>query len=188
VKSRLRKWFYYALLLSLCVSLPGIFAAEPNKPAKPQRAPTLQPSPAKVSGITNAAVKSGVLSCAGRVEQVANFLTANSRSGAILFVPPTKPDQQLVSASIEIESREVPLAYGSASFAPGMANGCGTMYEAVVYWRAPCEEIASRQFPGLKRVGVLSRSIAILNGGVSTRIFLMPAGGGCVSIKKEVVQ
>jgi hypothetical protein len=27
----------------------------------------------------------------------------------------------------------------------------------------------------------------VLDGGLSTKVFLMPAGSGCVSVKKEVV-
>jgi hypothetical protein len=34
---------------------------------------------------------------------------------------------------------------------------------------------------------MLKKDIAVLDGGASTKVFLMPAGSGCLSIKKEVV-
>jgi hypothetical protein len=161
-------------------------AAGQERGAKPSQGQSQQASQ-KIHVITQAALKSGVNACAGRIEQVANFLTGDSQSSAVLFLPPSFPDQRLFSTSIEVENKNGPLAYASASFAPGMANGCGGMYETVVYWNASCDQIAIRNFSKLKRIGVISRNIVILDGGVSSRIFLMPAGVGCVSIKKEVV-
>jgi hypothetical protein len=180
------------LLPAVGLYLPSIvllfsLAAGQEKAAKPPAQGQPQPAPQKIHAITQAALKSGVNACAGRIEQVASFLTADSQSSAVLFLPPSLPDQRLVSTSIEVENKNGPLAYASASFAPGLANGCGGMYETVVYWSASCDQIAMRNFPKLKRIGVISRNIVILDGGISTRIFLMPAGVGCVSIKKEVV-
>jgi len=187
MRQNFRKARDFTAQVFLCAFLSTTFAADQEIAPQPQ--PQIsQPSPAKVSGITQAAVKGGVLSCAGRIEQVSNFLTTNSRSAAVLFIPPSQPDRQLVSASIEIEPKDAPLVYGSASFAPGMANGCGGIYETVIYWPARCEEVASRNFSGLKQSGVISRNIAVLDAGISARVFLMPAGPGCVSIKKELVR
>lgn len=174
-------------LYLLCIALFFTLADGQERGAKAPAQGQSQAVPQKIHAITNAALKSGVNACAGRIEQVANFLTADSQSSAVLFLPPSLPDQRLVSTSIEVENKNGPLAYASASFAPGMANGCGGMYETVVYWSASCDQVAMRSFSKLKRIGVISRSIVILDGGISTRIFLMPAGVGCVSIKKEVV-
>ena len=75
----------------------------------------------------------------------------------------------------------------SATFAPNQANGCGASYDAIVYWAQACEVVAARQFNGLKKIGTLRKSIAVLDGGVATKVFLMPASKGCISIKKEIV-
>jgi hypothetical protein len=77
-------------------------------------------------------------------------------------------------------------AYVSASFAPNQANGCGATYDAVVYWPQKCEAVASRQFASLKRVGLLKSSITVLDGGPATKVFLMSAGSGGVSIQQAV--
>lgn len=147
------------------------------------------PVASNVNGITQAAVKAGALACTSRINQVANFLTAGSQGvGAIFFMPPENPDQQMISVSMEIPSTEASSAYASASFAPNQANGCGGMYETVVYWQQKCEEVAGRNFATLRRIDLFSKNIMTLDGGVTTKIFLMPAGTGCVSIKKEVVR
>jgi hypothetical protein len=141
-----------------------------------------------VNAITEAAMKAGVKSCKDRINQVSNFLTANTNSGWLLFQPTSQPDQRLISVSMEAATKDVASAYVSESFAPNQANGCAGMYETVVYWEAGCPDVAKKQFTTFKGAGVLSKNISILDGGAGVRVFLMPAGKGCVAIKKEVLQ
>lgn len=152
--------------------------------------PTQLPPPAggAINPITQAAVASGVLACASRVDQVAKFLTGGVPGNFWLFLPATARDQHIVSASIEVGTKEVPAAYASADFAPGMANGCGAIYESVVYWPEKCSEVASKHFTALPKGQNLGKLIFSLDAGNGARVFLMPAGsGGCVSIKKELL-
>ena len=166
------------------MALSGVaLAAEPA--AAPQPAEAAQP-PA-INAIAQAAVKGGILACAGRINQVSQFIIGNNPSGAFLFGAPAQPDQRLVSLSFEVQSGAEQVAYASASFAPNQANGCGGEYEAVVYWPQSCEVVALKQFAGAKKGQLLRKSIQVLEPQGSARIFLMPAGSGCVSIKKEVV-
>ena len=148
--------------------------------------PEQKPNPA-AKRITDAVVKAGVQSCADRVNHVTNFLTAGSRSGAILFEPPSEPDKRLVSISLGLAMKGGKVAYASESFAPNQANGCGGVYETMVYWEAGCADVAKAQFSALKKYGVLVNSIIVLEGSPGLKVFLMPAGKGCVAIKKEVL-
>jgi hypothetical protein len=141
-----------------------------------------------VNSITEAVMKAGVKSCKDRINQVSNFLTANTNSGWLLFQPTSQPDQRLISVSMESATKDVASAYVSESFAPNQANGCAGMYETVVYWEEGCPDVTKKQFTAFKQAGVLSKNIAILDGGTGVRVFLMPAGKGCIAIKKEVLQ
>ena len=138
------------------------------------------------NAITQAAVQKGVMNCVSRINQVSNFLGYSAQAGAVLMLPPNQTDQRLVPLAMEVPT-ETGSAYVSATFAPNQANGCGAAYDAVVYWPMTCEDVASKQFASLKKVGPLRQSITVLDGGVASKVFLMPAGSGCVSIKKEVV-
>lgn len=162
-------------------------SAADEKPAIPSQ--VRQQTAAGVHPVTEAAVKAGALSCTTRINQVANFLTAgNQEMGALMFTPPAPPDQNLISVSMEILTAEASTAYASASFAPNQAAGCTGMYETVVYWPQGCTDVAAKKFAGLKKAATLSKTISVLDAGPSTKIFLMPAGKGCVSIKKEIVR
>jgi len=173
---------------------PGGQAAVPAVPANAPAAPSEPRQPARygnpeVNSITKAFVQTGVLACSGRINQVANFLTGGAQGvGAFLIVPPAAQDRQLVSVSLEIPAADGPAAYASASFAPNQANGCGALYETVVWWQSACDQVAGKNFGTLKRTGLLSKNITVLDGGAMTKIFLMPAGTGCISIKKEVIR
>lgn len=174
------------LIFTLAVAV-GLAPLIPMATAQNKPAPAQQPA-VNINKITELADKSGVKYCAGRINQVSNFLTGGVQgAGAMLFLPPNNPDQQLVSVSMEIPIKDASAAYASASFAPNQANGCGGMYETVVYWPQKCDMVASKNFGALKQIGVLSKTIIVKDGGVTTKIFLMPAGKGCVAIKKELV-
>ncbi len=160
-----------------------VSAAVPTpKPAQAAQAPA-----STVNPITLAAVKAGVLACTSRINQVITYLTAGTQSGAYLFMPKAQPDQSIFSASLEVASHAGTPIYASASFAP-LANGqSGAVYDAVEYVAQSCDFVEKNVFKDLKRAGILRKDIVTLDG-LAIRVFLMPAGTGCVVIKKEVVQ
>jgi len=174
----------FAVLIVLLAT--QVFAQqEVGKPATvpPQQQAMVQST---TNSVTQAAVQKGALSCAARINQVTNFLGFSSKAGAVMMVPPGKPDSLLIPISMEIPI-ENGVAYVSASFAPNQANGCGATYDSVVYWPQKCDVIANKNFGTLKKIGAISKLINVRDGGVTTKIFFMPAGSGCVTIKKEFV-
>lgn len=128
-----------------------------------------------------------MLICASRINQVVTFLTANTKSSAYLFTPQRQPDQSIFSVSLGMEGRNAPTKYASASFAPTTNGQAAAVYDTVEYVAQSCAEVEKSIFKNLKRKGSLGKDIVILDGGAVT-VFLMPAGSGCIVIKKEVVQ
>lgn len=143
--------------------------------------------PAQLNPLAQAAQKAGVTDCLGRINQVSSFLTTGAeQSGASLTISPQTPNEHTTSIAFEIKSPQV-LSYASADFAP-LAVGCGGTYEAVTHWQNSCKDVATKGYAQLKFVGVIQKSILVLEGGPQLRVYLMPAGkDGCVAIKKEVV-
>lgn len=165
-------------------------AASPGTDASAKPAPPAQTTSAPVNVVTQAAVKAGVIYCASRINQVVGFLTANNKSSAYLFTPPSQPDQNIFSVSLGLEAPNATTTYASASFAPttgGPEKAGGAVYDTVQYVAQSPADVEKSVFKTLKRKGSLAKDIVILDGG-SVTVFLMPAGSGCVIIKKEVVQ
>ena len=124
------------------------------------------------------------LAAAARLDDLLSFVPA--RITGLLMLPAAPADQRLVPFAFELPT-STGSGYVSASFAPNQANGCGATYDAVVYWPQRCEEVAEQRFGAFKRAGLLKKDIVVLDGGPATKVFLMSAGSGCVSIKKELV-
>lgn len=158
-------------------------AAQQPTPAQPQGTPQ---QPAE-NAIAKAAAQSGATKCSPRIGAFSNFLIGNAQAGAQLFVAPQEQNNRIVSTSLEVPNAAGGVAYVGASFAPDAASSnCGGVYEAVAYWQNTCTDVAKGAFGNFKPVGVIRQSIAVLEGGPTVKVYLMPAGNGCVSIKKEV--
>jgi hypothetical protein len=163
---------------------------ETPPPATKPVAATPTPAPVENTGplnsVAQAAQKAGVVNCLGRINQVSNFLVAGAKeSGASLIISPQTPNERIASMAFEVKSPQA-LSYASADFAP-LASGCGATYEAVTHWQNSCKDVAKKGYGQLKVIGAIQSNILILEGGPQLRVFLMPAGSGCVAIKKEVV-
>lgn len=163
---------------------PPAAAPAPAAPAAVTSAQVPQARPA-LGAIANFAAQSGVRQCVGRIDQVSNFLTNGAiSSGAAVFLPPREVDRGLSSVSMEVLGSNG-LSYVNTAYSPS-ATGCDGVYEAITYWAGTCEQVAAT-FPNFTLAKPLRQHIFTLDGGPTAKIYLMPAGQGCISIKKEVV-
>ena len=180
------------LALALCLALlaaPAL-AASPTRanPAQQAPAPLVPPQKntvAPLGPVSGYASRQGVRQCLGRIDQISNFMADGSLgSGASVFLAPGNPDRGLVSVSMEVQGGNG-LSFVNSAFSPS-ASGCDGEYVAVTYWAGDCEQVAAG-FPGFRLAAALRQHIVTLDGGPNAKIYLMPAGQGCISIKKEVV-
>ena len=163
--------------------------AKSNAPAQPaaQATPATQLIPG-LNVYADATVRLGALSCAARVNQVTDFLVSEhgTKAAGFVFPAPAPADKRLLSLSLSIASADIPQPYVGASFAPGQAAGCEASYDIVSYWPQSCTAVASARFPGAQP-GTDMGGLKTLVLGARARVFLLQAGAGCVSIKKEFV-
>ena len=196
---RLGSWVHACalccMLLSGWVQAQGVSVGSKDAPAETPQAVTTMPSAptgfkqvgsSSPNAVTRTLVGQGVLKCASRVEQVSNFLNFGPATGAMLLPVQQDADNRMAHVIFESPTPEG-AAYVSATFAPNQNNGCGATYDAVMYWPKACDAVATQQFDKFKRVGAIKKDIVVLDGGVATKVFLLTAGSGCVSVKKEVV-
>jgi len=177
----MKAFFGLALAVVLSLFLSPLFLGQ----AWAQNA--VSPPPQATNPIAQAAVQQGAFNCAKRINQVSNFLGYSAKAGAVLMISPTQPDQQVLPLAMEVPTLNNGAGYVAATFAPNQANGCGVAYDAVVFWHQACAIVAKTQFQGLKPGGFLGKKIMLLDGGMATKVFLMPAENGCISIKKEML-
>jgi len=195
-------------VLWLCANLPVDVMAQDSaagsKREVAQAAPIKTPAPVAVPSTAGPGkalgelfARAGAVTCAPRVEQVGDFLLQGGEAGVFLFLPESALDQRQIGLMLEIVSPVGGLgsnsdsggssAYASADFSPSFDGACGASYQAIAYWPGSCVEVAKTSFSANKLLGVVKRSILMLELGKLGRIFLMPAGPGCVSIKRELL-
>lgn len=177
----LNRFFSLASLLAALIS-GSIGVAHAAAAADTQQQNTVT----QTNPVAKAAQAAGVVNCVSRIDQMSGFLLANSAGGIHTFFPKQHANDSLLSTSFEVISGGVS-SYASASFAPVGNSGCGAVYEAVTYWQNSCEEVAGKAFAQMKRNGTLKSRVQVLEAGTTARVFLMPAGSGCMSVKKEIV-
>lgn len=189
----MRRAFNPWVAAGVCVAAFTSAYGQSPAPARPAASPAPAPTPAAPASpnpIRQAAEQRGFAACGPRVEQVANFLGFGPAAGAYLMTLGSsagKPAEQRLLPLV----MEIPLgptsAITSTSFAQTPSGGCSATYDAIVYWPQPCDGVAQAQFGSLRRLGLLKRDVLVLDGGPATKVFLMAAGAGCISVKKEVV-
>jgi hypothetical protein len=135
------------------------------------------------------AQRSGISKCVARINQVTGFVTGNNaNSGMVLTSGNKDANTNITSSVIEVEGGGT-TSFVSTSFAPGPGSAdCSGTYDAVVYWATSCAQVATTNFGTFKpSPRPLLKAVNMLDGGPFVKVFLMPAGTGCVSIKKEMV-
>lgn len=181
-----------ALVISHSSKAQGRVSKPANVKEIPSTAEKEKPAGAAVDTsvhpVTQAFIKQGGSVCASRVNQISNFLTANTQTGAYLHFAPDQQDQHIFSESLEVIAGSNPSAFVSSSFAPTPNGGCEAVYDTVQFTQEACADVATKRFNFKGALAVLKKDIIMLNVG-TVRFFLIPAGSnGCVVIKKEVIQ
>lgn len=165
------------------------FAADGNVKGAARQAPKVsQPGPSIVlNEIARTAASYGVRDCLPRINQVTGFLVGPAQNGAVMFLSPDHTNKVLQGLSLEVVSNGM-VSYVSNSYASGPGSGeCSSTYDTVTYWPNSCADLQARVFTAFKKNQPLYKHITSLEDGPLIRVFLMPAGSGCVSIKKETI-
>jgi len=173
------------ILICFGIGISSVYAQGSKQKTKPSGNTTpavAQPANPSINPVTQAAVKLGILSSLKRINQVSTYLTANAKSGVLISPAKSQPDQHIFSTSFEILPPDNSTIYASASFFPNN----DAVYDTVQYFDKTAKQLEKTVFKQLKRKSVLKKNIILLDGG-AVKVFLMPAGTGCVVITKEIL-
>lgn len=181
-----------ALAISLALGAASVAAQNSSKSRGAEVVPKAEGTFAKQQPenaeqvLSQMAQNAGLRTCKPLADQVHRYLIGDGKSAGLLFTAPENANARIFSSTIEVENRQGS-TYTSVSYAPYGDAGCGVAYDAVTYWKESCAEVSSKALKELRPIGTLGSKMAMLDGGPAMRMFLMPAGSGCVQIKKEVV-
>lgn len=175
----------------------------PATAAAPTRGPVTMGPPASQAGVdpnlARGMSQAGALSavaqslqqihlttCSARVMQIATFLFEGQ--DARFITQPMGPDADRWPTEFMIESID-PNASGRTRAATVVVNpDCSGMYQQTIFWSRPCAEVRATTFAQLQAapIQLLNQSVVLDGEKGALQVFLMAAGSGCISIKKEM--
>ncbi len=131
----------------------------------------------------------GVSQCLGGVSYLSGFLTAGMNANWLLTRGTGNADEELFAATIVGEETSSGLRGISNLYAaPVWGGGCDTAYESTIYIAAQCRQARDAVFPTFTTPLELGSTVvdAFTTESGTGRLFLMPAGPGCVAVKSEI--
>ena len=136
--------------------------------------------------VAKVAQAQGMQICLPAIADVTTLISRGVPTGAHVFMNEEQKGEQLFSISLETDYPAATV-YSSASFAP-LGAGCSGTYDVVSYIEGNCGALAGKQFPKLKPAGQIKDNITVYKLGPTARVFLMPAGSGCLMIRKAMFE
>ena len=133
---------------------------------------------------TKQAKKNGIKTCISAVEKMSNFI-ADGNHGASSVWNSKVPDESAFSSVIERTYSDGSILT-SMTVARTKSEHCYAEYEKVIYSTDNCMATVQKNYKDAEYKGEVNKNVTSLSqGGVN--IFLMPAGNGCVVVRKEIL-
>lgn len=145
-----------------------------------------QPKSSSVNPVAALAGQVGVSRCANVARLIGDQSVGPNSSAGVVMTAETGADQSLFSASIETRDG-VGLHFVSAFMTPNAKGGCDGGYDDVRYWEKNCDSLVMEELRGVGAIRPLGPDIGTLVAGAQQHVYLMPAGAGCVSIRKALL-
>jgi len=127
----------------------------------------------------------GLTVCAAAALRAADFLFEDGEAN--FTVQPLGPDANRWPTVIVIEGAHATMGrtrLATLTVSPGPT--CSGFYEQVIWWDMPCEKLKASIFGAFGPPGLLLRSVQVTELNPALQLYLMPAGTGCTSVKKEL--
>ena len=121
--------------------------------------------------------------CAQRVQAAMSFLFDGQP--ARFVAQPLGPDSDRWPTVFIIESAD-PAGGHTRLSTLTVAPDCAGLYEQVIYWSEPCSTVKTSVFAKFTGEHAMMREVKVSDDGPALQVYLMPAGAGCVSVKKEL--
>ena len=132
----------------------------------------------------------GIRTCAPVFNQAGSFLFEDAQ--AQFVVQPLGPDTNRWPTVVTMEATH-PVAGRAAgqtrltTLIVAPAGSCADMYNQVIYWPEPCPALKARVFRSYGNERPLLARVRQSEANPGLQLYLLPAGAGCVSVKKELI-
>jgi len=145
---------------------------------------TLKQTPA--DRVRAALAQAGITTCAPVLAQAAQFLFEDGEGN--FTIQPLGRDANRFPVVLTIESAHASEGLTRLSIVTiAPAGSCSGSYEQTVTWTQSCDTVKRTVFAPFKDEKLLFRNVRLSELSPGVQLYLMPAGTGCVSVKKELI-
>lgn len=144
---------------------------------------TLRPGVAE--RVAAAAAQLRMSACASQLQTIVTFLLEGQDGNFTL--QPLGPDSNRWPVVVALESSHP--ANGRTRLATIIVSpgaGCSGFYQQTIWWAEPCSQVKRSLFADFQNPRLLHREVQVSEANAALQLYLMPAGSGCVSVKKEL--
>ncbi len=174
-----RAWRRLARCVESTVAVVAVFAATGATFVAAQ--PSLAVNP-----VAALAGQVGVSQCATMARIIGEQAVGPYPSAGVVMTAESGTDRSLISTSIETRDG-AGLHFVSAFMTPNAKGGCEGGYDDVRYWDKNCDSLVMDELRGVGAIRPLGPDIGTLVAGPQQHVYLMPAGAGCISIRKALL-
>lgn len=128
----------------------------------------------------------GASKCADVARKIGEQSVGAFPSAGVVLAPPTGAEHAAFSASVETRDG-IGMHFVSAFLAPNDRAGCDGGYDDIRYWPKVCDQLVIDELRGLNGIRPLGPEIGTVVVAANQHIYLMNAGTGCVTIRKEMM-
>ena len=182
---------FHALRISLGVAA-GIALTLGGQIAIGQVSGGMRTADAPVQRFNAAVSQLGITRCAPVIQQAGSFLLENAKAQFVF--QPLGPDANRWPTAVTIEG-SYPIAGKPAAASQtrlttllvAPAGSCSGLYTQVIFWPEACAALKTRVFGAYTNDHPLLAKVRQSEANPGLQVYLMPAGTGCVSVKKELI-
>lgn len=146
----------------------------------------LSSSVAADNAVVNQAAGSGVKKCLPAVRSISDFLIRDGNAGAHSVWNSNTPDKQIFTSVIERNFIDG-ILLTNLTVSPVASGQCAVVYDQIKYSSKSCVAVSKENFENYEYKDSLNKEVVVLQSG-GVYVYLLPAeGGGCVSLKKEIL-
>lgn len=131
------------------------------------------------------AEKAGVKKCLPAIKSLSDFIIKRGDAGAYSMWNTKNPDNNIFSSSIERTFTDG-VIFTDFTVSPVASGACSAIYNKIWYESKSCIAVVKEKYEKAKYKGELNKNITYLDDN-DVDTYLMPAGGGCIVIRKELV-
>lgn len=144
-----------------------------------------QPSP-PANPVMVFADRAGSTACAGMARLVGEKVIGTGASSGVSLVAGPVDGASMFSPSLDSRDAVGP-HFVSAFLAPNKRGGCDAGYDDVRYWAKNCADLAAQELANLGVPKPLGAVVTTFVMGPNQHVYLLPAGPGCVTVRKELL-